>query len=891
MRLYELMKYDIPHRVLEAWVRRQGDYLLPLQEKAIQAGLLDGGGDREAANLLISAPTSSGKTFCGEMAAMAALMRREKAVMLLPLKSIAEEKLAYYRRCYGALGIRVLIVSRDHPENDADFRHGHFDLALAIFEKCNRLLTVNPEILRQIGLVIVDELQMLDDPERGPELEMLITKLLVSDCAPRLIALSAVLGDDPEPAAWLKARRVNESVRPVDLLLGVADNGKFHYRSFNSGREGSESFGDKAEADPGTRLLHCLRSDDDRKLVFLKSRQDTMRAARKLAETVSWPAAKRTLARLDDEEPSGLLCSLRQALSRGVAFHNADLTNRQRHAVESGFRNGEVRVIFSTPTLAMGVNLPARTVFLETMKYVGGDGGGRPQLVPISAAEFQNITGRAGRFGIEPGDEPGRAVILATSEFERDVLWTNYITVSRPERLRSVLDRADLRDLILDFSVTGLVYERDRIAGLLARTFAGRQGRSATMSEIDTACMALTRADLITESGQPTPSGRAVAECGLPVAWVENYRLFLDRRYPGTLIGWLALALLGGPSDFSRAGLTREDYRIRRYERVLYEKFADYIGDIGPYMDFDLGRQRLDYRTTAVLKAVFVLSDWADEIPLEQLEHRYRLHHGQIVNLAETAAWLLGALGRLIEADDCQSSFPALLGDYAFRVQHGIDCRVRDLYYFAGDILNRSDYKRLADSGIISRRDFMIAPREVMVPGIISQSRYDKLHDKNNMNKQEDGMHNAVQYTDITGGRPYAAPAKPGANPSVVELDGSYERERYLVRVDGFPVRLTGKSFKYLTKLACFRLLDAKGWVYKDDIEAGFNQARYLYRLKQEMNRDAGIPWGIFENNRLGYYRLDLEPSQIRINLENLKNHPDFELRVLAERLAPRLAG
>ena len=891
MRLYELMKYDIPHRVLDAWVRRQGDYLLPLQEKAIQAGLLDGGGGRRATNLLISAPTSSGKTFCGEMAAMAALLRREKAVMLLPLKSIAEEKLAYYRRCYGALGIRIIIVSRDHPENDADFRHGNFDLALAIFEKCNRLLTVNPDILRQIGLVVVDELQMLDDTERGAELEMLITKLLVSDCAPRIIALSAVIGDDPEPASWLRAHQVGESVRPVDLLLGVAGDGRFHYRSFNSGREGNESFGDKNETDPGANLMHFLRADDDRKLVFLKSRQDTMRAAGKLAGAVSWPAAKRTLARLDEEEPSVLLCGLRQALSRGVAFHNADLTNRQRRAVESGFRDGEVRVIFSTPTLAMGVNLPARTVFLETMKYVGGDGSSRPQLVPISAAEFQNITGRAGRFGIEPGDEPGRAVILATSDFEHDVLWANYINTSRAERLQSVLDRADLRDVILDFSVTGLIHDREHIAGLLAHTFSGLQGRCPTSSQINIACEALVQCGLMTESGQSTPSGRAAAECGLPVTWVEQYRSFLDRRYPGTLIGWLALALMGGACDFFRAGLTREDYRIRLYERVLYEKFADYVGEIRPYVEFDLGRQRLDFRTTAVLKAVFVLSDWADEIPLEQLENRYRLHHGQIVSLAETSAWLLGALGRLIEADDCQSSFPALLDDYAFRVQHGIDSRLRDLYYFAGDILNRSDYKRLVDGGIMTSRDLLRAPREAVVPGVISPAKYERLHDKDNAKKQEDGMHNAVQYTDIAGSRPYAASAKPGANPSVVELDGSYERERYLVRIDGFPVRLTGKSFKYLTKLACFRLLNADGWIYKDDIETGFNQARYLYRLKQEMNRDGGIPWGIFENNRLGYYRLDLEPSRIRINLENLKNHPDFELRALAERLAPRLVG
>ncbi len=130
-----------------------------------------------------------------------------------------------------------------------------------------------------------------------------------------------------------------------------------------------------------------------------------------------------------------------------------------------------------------------------------------------------------------------------------------------------------------------------------------------------------------------------------------------------------------------------------------------------------------------------------------------------------------------------------------------------------------------------------------------------------------------------------------GFHPSALELDGSYAGERYLVRVDGFPVRLTGKSFKYLIKLAYSRLVNGEGWLYKDDIEVGFNQARYLYRLKQEISHDGGCPWAVFENNRLGYYRLDLEPAKIKLNLDNLKTHPDYELRHIADELAPRLVS
>ncbi len=119
------------------------------------------------------------------------------------------------------------------------------------------------------------------------------------------------------------------------------------------------------------------------------------------------------------------------------------------------------------------------------------------------------------------------------------------------------------------------------------------------------------------------------------------------------------------------------------------------------------------------------------------------------------------------------------------------------------------------------------------------------------------------------------------AEPELVEIDGTFDRERYLVKINGYPVRLTGKSFKYFTKLAWSRLKRDSGWVYKEDIEVGFNQARYLYRMKNEINANLSSNWPIVENNRLGYYRLDIDPEKIRINMQNLSNHPDYEIRSL----------
>ncbi|UCD93528.1 MAG: DEAD/DEAH box helicase [Candidatus Zixiibacteriota bacterium] len=888
MRLKDVAKFDIPESIIDAWIGRQGDYLLPLQENAIRAGLLTAKSDGRLPSLLISAPTSAGKSFCGEMAAVVSLLRREKAVILLPLKSIAEEKYDYFRKCYRPLGIRTLIVTADHPETDGRFAEGDFDLALAIYEKFNRLLTVNVDVLQRVGLVVVDELQMISDRQRGPELEMALGKILSSGYHPRLIALSAVLDDESELADWLGCEVIRETVRPVDLLQGIASGGHFTFRSFNSGLEGREEFpvsgngGSLAES-----LINFLKQSKSRKLVFLKSRRDTIEAAFKLAAAVGWKEAKEALARLEGEETSFLVRALRQTLSRGIAFHNADLTPQQRQAIEHGYQRGEIRVIFSTTTLAMGVNLPAEMVLLETVKYSSGNFGHRGSLVPISAAEYQNIAGRAGRFGLDPSGKPGRAVVLADSDFEHEVLWAQYIDAGRGEPVVSTLSGKNQDDVVLDMVASGF-------AGTLKQSLSNllyyRQGNQISHAQLERILDELAALGLIRQPLQPTPLGTASAESGLSTGTCHRYVQLIDRRFPESLVGWLFLGLTAREFDISRAWMTRSEYRQRLYERMLHQHFCDHLSEIASYADVSVGREPLDFKTSAILKAVFLLSDWAGGRGVEELEKAYQLHHGQIINLAETAAWLLRSLGRIIYATNCSSSIPARLEDLSFSVHFGIDAEMRDIHRLTGAILSRPDYRLLRENNILSLNELMKAADGRLLEIIKPESKLKRLVSRINRLAKEDNMNG--KFRDRAYGvdnRAASIGACRSGYPCSLELDGAYERERYLVKIDGFPVRLTGKSFKFLAKLALARLAAGDGWIYKDDLEAGFNQARYLYRLKTEM-KEGGFSWAIFENNRLGYYRLALEPSRIRMNVENLKNHPDYEVRQGVDQVALRMA-
>jgi hypothetical protein len=122
--------------------------------------------------------------------------------------------------------------------------------------------------------------------------------------------------------------------------------------------------------------------------------------------------------------------------------------------------------------------------------------------------------------------------------------------------------------------------------------------------------------------------------------------------------------------------------------------------------------------------------------------------------------------------------------------------------------------------------------------------------------------------------------------PESIEIDGTAVRERYLIRINNCPISLTGKSFKYFVRLVWSRLTKDNGWLYKEDLEKGLNQARYLYRLRQEIGRDFLPDWPLYENNRSGYYRLAADRDRLRVNVEALQEFPDYEVQEMARELA-----
>jgi len=891
MRVCDLGKWGIPARIIEIWHKRQGESLLPVQSRAVRKGLL---GEKEdsfetrSVRMLISAPTSSGKSFCAEMAMVKALTHRQKTVILVPLKSLAEQKHRLFQETYSPLGVKCLLVTGDHPENDKRFADGDYQVAVVIYEKFDLLLTAALDVLKTIGLVVVDEIQTISEPTRGALLERLLTKIQTSVYNPSLISLSAVIGDSVSSAGrlaqWLGATFVEETARPVDLVRGVAAEGSFRYRSYNNGLDGSEPFVEiEAGDEPFDGFIQQIKSDSGSTLVFLKSRRETVEYAFKLAASVSWPEAKTALERLSEEEPSFLVRSLRQALTRGVAFHNADLSSRQRSIVEQAFIEREVKVIFSTTTLALGVDLPADTVYLETVKYSSGEYGTRPTLVPVSRAEFDNMTGRAGRLR-EGNSKPGRAVVLAETDFDREILWENYIASDRPEPVESAFSSIPLEDWLLNMIVTGLASDMASLKKLFIRTLFACLRSGQKTPDFDVSLTVLLGHHLITldeprDEFSATILGRATARAGLSIAQVGYLLDRLPQCRPQTMPGWTALALSAPGWSLPTGILSGFELSNNLPVRVLYQHFDHLLEEAAILLGDNYRREPLSYLSGAKLKAFLLLHEWSRLVEVQKLEARFQMHLGQIMTLGETAAHLVCGLALLIEATDIETPLREQLGRHAFSLRFGMPACLQQLHLYFGEILNRSDFSNLQKAGVERVADLRELSSDQLEKIIIGRNKMNLLKEKLQSLQEEVDMQPHAMVDTIR------IPAKMtlSVQPESVEVDGSYERERYLVRINGFPVRLTGKSFKYFAKLAWSRLNPANGggWIYKEDIEVGFNQARYLYRMKNEITSSLNLPWPVFENNRLGYYRLNIDPSKIRVDFDNLKTHPDYEVRIL----------
>jgi len=202
-------------------LRKEITELRPAQVKAIKKGLLD------RKNLLVCTPTASGKTLIAELAALKSIIEGNgKAIYIVPLKALASEKYKDFKKRYGNVA-KVALSIGDIDSSDSYLVD--YDLIITTSEKLDSLIRHHVPWLSLVSTIIIDEIHLLNDPERGPTLEILITILRQLLKKAQIIGLSATIGNPEELAEWLRAELVIDNWRPVKLHKGVYLDGEVEF--------------------------------------------------------------------------------------------------------------------------------------------------------------------------------------------------------------------------------------------------------------------------------------------------------------------------------------------------------------------------------------------------------------------------------------------------------------------------------------------------------------------------------------------------------------------------------------------------------------------------------------------------------------------------------------
>jgi replicative superfamily II helicase len=521
-RTEELVPPEI-HRLLGV------DKLNPMQAGAVPKVL------HERRNLVVAAATGAGKTLVAEVALLQeALERGRCGVYLAPMRSIASEKKTDWQRLEAG-GLRVYKTT---GEDDA-FDPGqamNADVIVATPEKWDSVSRrqVPPELISRIGVIVIDEVHLVDDDNRGPSLEALLARINLAFPAARLVAMSGTLSNADAIARWLNADLYESSWRPVTLTTVVVPYPK------------SKSWRDDEITRNGLAAPIARETVDDggAVLVFCGSRKGVEGCALHLAEALGQPAP-RMGRRVQNAE-------LARALNGGVGFHHAGLGRDDRAIVEQLFRSGAIKVLVATSTVAAGVNLPARVVIVRDLTLGVDD---------VSAPELLQMAGRAGRPGLE---KDGRCYVLAPTERLADV---QQMLPGRP--IGSHIGD-DLATHLNTEIVLGIVRSRADAVSWYGRTLHAHLGNTSldpgeAIDQLVHGGFALDREDVL----EPTQLGRATSDLMIQVgsaSALENWlsRRSLRTRDPVALEIELLTAACGYPLEFA-------DLPSRVAENELYE--------------------------------------------------------------------------------------------------------------------------------------------------------------------------------------------------------------------------------------------------------------------------------------------------------------------------------
>ncbi|MEA2035149.1 MAG: ATP-dependent DNA helicase [Euryarchaeota archaeon] len=729
----------LPENLILNYKAKNITELYPPQADCVNAGLFSG------KNLLISIPTASGKTLVAEMAMHHNICKDGKCLYIVPLKALASEK---YEEFQGK-GVEIGIATGDLDRRDNYLSKN--DIIIATSEKVDSLLRNNAGWLSEISLLIVDEAHLIDSENRGPTLEMVITKLKCLNAGIQVLALTATIGNPKVLAGWLDAELVSSKWRPVDLREAVYCRGTLHFSDEKKEIKTPTKYDD-------TNLCIDTINDSGQCLVFVASRKNAEGFAKRAAPAIKEesPELDKISNQLEDVADTDMGHTLARCVKKGVAFHHAGMKRLQRKFVEDGFRDRHIKVISSTPTLAAGLNLPARRVIIrDYLRFKSGAG-----MLPIPVREYRQMAGRAGRPALDPF---GEALLIAKNNEAVRSLYEEYIDAPAEDVKSHCDDEYTLGTHILSLIATGFVSSEDELISFMEKTFYVFQNKKTKY---------LSR--IIKKSIDFLKTSAMISDTDQKLS-ANNYGQLISRLYINPYSADMIsfnLSEHNSEDGFSEIGLlhmlcmTHDMYTlyVRKNDLHFLEKFL-YDHDKEFWIECSYDEMEEFYRA---LKTAMLLSDWIDEVGEETICDRYNVGPGDIYNAVDGVNWLLHSATRLSEIVAPGLKIPVL--EMELRMKHGIKRNLLPLVKLHG--IGRVRARRLFNNNITTPemlREAGIDKVSSIVGQGIARNLFRQIEGKS-QGKNLDNINGNTEFTDSkkskdSKNRKNSKKAKTGANP------------------------------------------------------------------------------------------------------------------------------
>ncbi|MGC9149004.1 MAG: DEAD/DEAH box helicase [Sulfolobales archaeon] len=665
--------------------------LTPPQAEAVSRGLF------KDKNMLIAAPTASGKTLIAYMALINAALNGFKGVYTTPLKALASEKYEDLQDHLKDAGLKIGISTGDYDNSGEEL--SKYDIIITTYERLDSLLRLRPSWFNDVKTLVIDEIHVLGDEDRGAVIEMIVTRAMRLN--KQVIALSATIGNPEELGEWLNSEIIICNWRPVPLIQGYFD--KRRQRIVFEDNRIEEVYGDLISHNVSKTL-----KEDYQLLIFKQSRRDAENTATRIASEIGLLSSKLPKDRIRDllnyihENVSSRIEReiLTKLIGKGVAFHHAGLSLEARRSIEKGFRERIIKVVVATPTLAAGVNLPARRVIVYTHRYERGF------YEPISILEYKQMGGRAGR----PQYDPYGEIIIADLDPETA---TKYIR-SPPEDIYSTINNErSLRIHLLALIASRYARNINDLVDFMSKTFYSYKnhlislgGRDYWRRVIAKILKELEKYDIVEyvdERIKATKLGELISTLYIdPLTYVRSREIL--EQADAILNELYALQVITLTPDFLR-NINRR-IRPKEIDREIVELIDK--GALPPIPD-DVDDE-LYITAFAYSKA---LTMWINEVDEDEIMQSVGIPLGDLRVAIETATWISYALSKIFVETDLKK-YSRILNTLSKRLESGVKeelliltslrgiGRVRARSLYKAGVRNIDDLKKLSINQILS---------------------------------------------------------------------------------------------------------------------------------------------------------------------------------------------